>query len=372
MKLPELTAETTAKPCVLVVEDDVEYRGFLTEALEARGYTVRQATDGAEGFSIALQYHPTVIVADVVMPRVNGFNLLERLRENSRTQRIPVILISGMSDRDFIRKGMGLGADDYLTKPFRIDELCQTIDIRLQRLESLTIVREATEDDRLHNLPHFLRNPLNAILGIANLLRERAGESETCPTSEILDDLKTIEDSGHRLLEIVERLLFFEELIDLKTRVIDTEPEEADNTPKIRPMHIDAETIQSAAASGSDQFCLVIEMEPSEIAVIPEFFRRSLGDFFFEVSKALDSTKKIQITGSLDTLFYRLAIRVEDAPLDLFHSEQGLADAGALSPAFAIRVLSLVCEICGGSLIKGMSGPTTPRIEIRVPIYAGS
>lgn len=358
---------------MLVVEDDVEYRGFLTEALEARGYDVRQATDGAEAYSIALQYSPKVIVADVVMPRVNGFNLLEKLRENSRTQRIPVILISGMSDRDFIRKGMNLGADDYLTKPFGIDELCQTIEMRLQRLESLTVVRDASEDGRLHNLPHFLRNPLNAILGIANLLRERAEESDSCPTNEILDDLKTIEDSGHRLLEIVERLLFFEELIDLKTRVSNPDPDDNNHTPRIRSMHVDAETIQSAvAAAASNHFRLQIEMEPSEIAVIPEFFRRALGDLFFEVFKALGQPKTLRISGTIDPLFYHLAIHVEDAPFDLFHSEQGLAEAGALSPAFATRVLSLVCEICGGSLRKGMSGANTPRIEIRIPIIAPS
>ncbi len=122
---------------LLVIEDNTEVRENLEEILELTGYTVTTAVDGKDGVEKALADPPDLIICDVMMPRLDGFGTLNILSKRSETFHIPFIFLTAKTEKEDIRRGMNLGADDYITKPFYKDELLRVIDLRLKRQAQL-------------------------------------------------------------------------------------------------------------------------------------------------------------------------------------------------------------------------------------------
>ncbi|MDA0267367.1 MAG: EAL domain-containing response regulator [Cyanobacteria bacterium] len=120
---------------VLVIEDDEFILDIVSECLEAEGFEVRQAPHGQAGLALAHQIHPDLIICDVSMPYLNGYEVLKKLRENCLIAATPFIFLTAKADRPDIRKGMVLGADDYLTKPFTQDELLEAVKAQLNKFE---------------------------------------------------------------------------------------------------------------------------------------------------------------------------------------------------------------------------------------------
>jgi len=120
------------RPTVLVVDDAEEVRNLLSVWLTALGYTVRTAASGDDALEVVRQLTPDVILLDVMIPGLNGFEVCERLRARSATRQIPVVLISGLRHPENIRRGRSLGATHFLLKPFDEHELTQVVHAALQ------------------------------------------------------------------------------------------------------------------------------------------------------------------------------------------------------------------------------------------------
>ncbi len=108
---------------ILYVDDDALLRRIVTDRLSVRGYEMCVAVDGEEGLAVARQEKPDVIISDVVMPKMDGFELCRRLREDPELSKVPIILLTSRSQSADKIRGLDLGADDYLTKPFDPEEL---------------------------------------------------------------------------------------------------------------------------------------------------------------------------------------------------------------------------------------------------------
>lgn len=108
---------------ILVIEDDPTQRLLTSSVLRSAGYEVVEAVDGAQGLELARQSAPDLIVCDVMMPGLNGYQLVEALKRKPALATIPVIMLTALSERAHVRVGMTAGADDYLFKPFRATEL---------------------------------------------------------------------------------------------------------------------------------------------------------------------------------------------------------------------------------------------------------
>ncbi len=120
---------------ILVVEDEAGIRLNLTLMLKGEGYEVDSAEDGRAGIDHAKSFGPDLIVSDVMMPELDGFGLLEALRADPRFADTPFIFLTALSDRTSMRRGMNLGADDFLNKPFTRDELVEAVNSRLKKYE---------------------------------------------------------------------------------------------------------------------------------------------------------------------------------------------------------------------------------------------
>jgi CheY-like chemotaxis protein len=108
---------------ILLIEDNLEMRENTAEILELAGYAVFTAPDGKEGVKTALKELPDLIVCDIMMPELDGYGVLHMLSKNEAAAAIPFIFLTAKAEKEDYRKGMSLGADDYLTKPFDDTEL---------------------------------------------------------------------------------------------------------------------------------------------------------------------------------------------------------------------------------------------------------
>ena len=118
---------------VLLIEDNRDIRENMCEILELAGYKVLLAANGKEGATAAIQHKPDIIVCDIMMPELDGYGVLHLLQKNEGTKNIPFIFLTAKTERTEIRKGMELGADDYITKPFEGTELLNAIATRLKK-----------------------------------------------------------------------------------------------------------------------------------------------------------------------------------------------------------------------------------------------
>ncbi|WP_341215617.1 response regulator [uncultured Wocania sp.] len=122
---------------VLLIEDDTVLRENTSELLELSGYKVLKASNGKVGVALAKKQHPDIVICDIMMPELDGYSVLERLSKSKLTKYIPFIFLSAKTERDDVRKGMNLGADDYITKPFTEDDLISAIESRLAKVSIL-------------------------------------------------------------------------------------------------------------------------------------------------------------------------------------------------------------------------------------------
>ncbi|WP_299835262.1 response regulator [uncultured Tenacibaculum sp.] len=142
---------------ILLIEDDITLRENTAELLELTDYyEVVMAENGKVGIEKALSELPDLIVCDIMMPEIDGYGVLEILSKNLKTQFTPFIFLSAKTERSDVRKGMNLGADDYITKPFTEEELISAIESRLAKSsilkEQKTVVEEIPNENELRDL----------------------------------------------------------------------------------------------------------------------------------------------------------------------------------------------------------------------------
>lgn len=139
---------------ILLVEDNADIRDNTGEILELAGFEVHTAENGKEGFQKALEVSPDIIICDIMMPVLDGYGLLHLVQKNELLKGVPFIFLTAKTERADFRKGMELGADDYLTKPFTDLELMNAIEVRLKKKELENEARSAFDggafpDDKL-------------------------------------------------------------------------------------------------------------------------------------------------------------------------------------------------------------------------------
>ena len=122
---------------ILVIDDDAAIAELVTINLEMAGYEVTQAPDGIKGQALAMQTQPDLIMLDVMMPKLDGFTVCQRLRRNERTADIPVLMLTALGQTQDKVEGFNAGADDYLTKPFEVEELLARVRALLRRTDRI-------------------------------------------------------------------------------------------------------------------------------------------------------------------------------------------------------------------------------------------
>ena len=132
---------------ILIIEDHDEIRANVVEILEMAQYTVIEAENGKIGMEMALKHIPDIILCDIMMPELDGYGVLYMLNKHTQTAGIPFIFLTAKAEHTDLRKGMELGADDYLVKPFDDMELLNAIDIRLRKKVAQDNLRQSVKEE---------------------------------------------------------------------------------------------------------------------------------------------------------------------------------------------------------------------------------
>lgn len=198
---------------ILVIEDEDSVRENVLQILDSGSYQGIGAANGPDGLRLINTELPDLVVCDIMLPEMDGYAVLETLRHSPNTKTIPVILLTAKTERDDMRRGMELGADDFLTKPFRRTELLQAISTRLQRRQALLDEAEKKLDELRHtislSLPHEIRTPLAEILGFSELI---SSEASTIRLVELADIGHAIYESALRLLRVFDNFLAYAQI----------------------------------------------------------------------------------------------------------------------------------------------------------------
>ena len=198
---------------ILLVDDADVFRQSVANLLRTRGHEVIEAENGLTGLKLARTHLPDVIVSDIVMSQVDGYAMTALLRQHPTTADIPLVLITGEADLKGMRKGMTLGADDYIAKPFKMDELVAALELRVHRRRAL---RDEVEQKLAclgsgigTSLPVELAQPINTILEASLQL---AGGAETSTTEELHVLADTLREAAMRVERLTKNLFLHAQL----------------------------------------------------------------------------------------------------------------------------------------------------------------
>jgi two-component system sensor histidine kinase/response regulator len=287
---------------VLVIEDDARWRTLVELSLEAGGHTVLTAADGLAGLALAVE-KPDVILCDVEMPRLNGYAVLEALRQQPELRAIPFIFLTARSARSDQRKGMVLGADDYITKPFEPRELVESIAGVLAKRETLSErLKHYTEEyQREMAAPwaHELLTPLNGILGIAAMLESEAG---SIPPADLRDLARSISQSARRQQALARKLLQYFQLEQLR---------EANWSDPGAAMEAGAgieDEVIGVAERLDRSADLHQECVPAAVRISPAWLRAAVGELVENAFKFSPAGSPVTVTGRITEGLYRIEV----------------------------------------------------------------
>jgi two-component system sensor histidine kinase/response regulator len=198
---------------VVAIDDNPSVLSAVKIILETAGFEAAIAYNGGAGIELVRNKLPDVVICDINMPNVSGHDVLRALRHDPATAAIPVLFLTALSDRDDVRSGMELGADDYITKPFSAKDIVGAVEAQIRKRTTLAAKYETTlrllRKNIAYALPHELRTPLAGILGYAGILGMDCERLSPDDLSQIADH---ITKSGKRLQRVLENYLVYAQL----------------------------------------------------------------------------------------------------------------------------------------------------------------
>lgn len=209
------------KPRILVVDDNETNLELLATKLEAEGYEVAKAINGVEALEKVDAFHPDLIMLDVMMPRMDGYEVCRRLKAREETRYIPIVMLTARTELEDKMLGLELGAEDYMTKPYSLLEVSARVKslLRMRELQKKLLDSEkmAALGEMAGGIAHEVRNPLVTIGGLARRLYEHQTSDEDRRYAQtIIDGVERLERMCKRIDEYMGILVSHLEVGDVK------------------------------------------------------------------------------------------------------------------------------------------------------------
>lgn len=298
---------------ILLIEDEAQIRENVSELLTLHGFQVTTASNGREGISMALLEHPQLILCDIMMPEIDGYQVLEVIRSNHLLANVPFIFLTARTDPTDLRQGMIKGADDYLTKPFSIQHLVTTIESRLEREALRKAEIQAQLAKQRHALAsvagHEYNTNLNGILGFSTLLID---QFEDLTKEETLSMVELIKVCGLRLKRSLDNI----RLIDALQHLDPGHPAYdcfVTGTTPITAKSVD-EYLQSVLYRQDQKGTYTLQIESALVGMAEDNLRICIDELADNAFKFSDLTDDIRITGEIRGADYCLTITNKGRP----------------------------------------------------------
>lgn len=301
---------------ILVIEDNEYLRSNIEEFLQMEDFEVDSAEDGKVGIEKAKSFLPDLIISDVNMPFVDGFGVLEALKNDAETQNIPFIFLTVKKTLQDRRKGMSLGAADYLPKPFDLDELITVVNRMLNPEEALQDA-EGGGFNELKSLVGFpvtriIDEPLKKLEQLAELMK---GDTANVKAKEIPEIAGMIAENAFRLRKDIIKVLYFYRVEGLKTNKQELEALKIFTTAGIvDKLELIAKSIAESYERRADLF---VHADEARLSLPEEFFEFCLGELIDNAFKFSSDEDLIQVTGTKQASFYTITILDEGVGMDM-------------------------------------------------------
>jgi CheY-like chemotaxis protein len=211
---------------ILVVDDEHNLRETIIDLLIHNNFDVKGAANGQEGLQILEHWIPDLIISDIMMPVMDGYSFQAKVIETKRLNQIPFIFLTAKNEPNEMEKCILLGADHFIVKPFKIDQLVKIINVKIERFLK---IKTASTNPNFSNSPYFsheVNTPLNGILGPIDFLIKRNEDLDQNEIDMLYDSIKT---SGSRLHRTLKNSMMYDNLINDNLGVIDDSSTEISN-----------------------------------------------------------------------------------------------------------------------------------------------
>lgn len=302
---------------ILYIEDNNSLREEINEFLSMEGYHTLGAENGKKGIEIAMNNEVDLILCDIMMTDMDGYEVRKNIKSNQTKFNVPFIFISSLSGDLDIRKGMDLGADDYLTKPVSLSNLKKSIFARLEKARQYKSYVETQLNELRENifflLTHELYTSLHVILGLSGLIKEK---TDSFNLLEMKEMATAIENNGHRLYNLASNFL---------SDVAESTAQQSDENLIRDAFQVIAPISEMVAERHRREADLILEVENAHLLIDPEDLEFIIKEIVDNAFKFSESNSTITICGKSFAEYYKVEITdqgmgfpiEENSPLDI-------------------------------------------------------
>jgi two-component system, sensor histidine kinase and response regulator len=365
---------------ILIIDDDPAMQSLAAKLLQARGFQTLSAGDGREGIEVARRYGPDLIICDVQMPNLDGYQTLAALQQDPLTSTIPFVFLTGVTGPENLRYAMGLGADDYLTKPYTVKELMAAVNTRLAKRAAQLRVSEKKLEELRSNigtaLPHELLTPLNGVLGLAGIL---ADEGTVLEPPEVREFARGIQQSGMRLHRLIENFIVYSGL-----ELLGSDPKqiaELRQQPAVRVRELIEQVAREQAEAAAREADLRLDLEDVAVVITPDRMRKAAEELLQNAFKFSNGGRPVRVTAQVTGRQYVLAVADEGRGM----TAEQIASIGAhmqferrfyeqQGAGLGLIITRRIAQLYGGDLvIESVHGQqTVAQFLLPVPRTGGS
>ncbi|MDP3981860.1 MAG: response regulator [Chlamydiota bacterium] len=288
---------------ILIIEDTASLREGINDILAINHYEVISAPDGKRGLRMAREFFPDLIMCDIMMPGLDGYEVLKQIRKDPFIGTIPFIFLTAKATKSDMRHGMNIGADDYLVKPFTEEELMESIRARLEKHALLHLRQETVRRNLMRALQHELRTPLAGILmGVDAMVQMRATDTP---------EMKQIEDVckkyGVRLQHLIEKYILFSTLevmmddVDKRQELLSNQLEKSEALIR--------ETVSEKITSIASPIELIYHLNDVSVYMTEDYFKKIVEELLENAIKFSNKGSAVTVNTYVDQGMYVLEVK---------------------------------------------------------------
>jgi two-component system sensor histidine kinase/response regulator len=285
---------------ILLIDDELNIRETISELLLFQNYDVKTAQNGQDALDVLEYWTPDLIICDIMMPVMNGTLLHEIIKDNHSLSSIPFIFLTAKREKNLMHKCLVAGADDFISKPFKINQLTDIIKAKIERFEKIKKACNNLYTGKENLFLHEINTPVNGILGSIDLLINYENQLKKNEIEVFYDAIKI---SGERLNRTIQNLVLYQ---NLKNNVL-----QFDSTSKseILECFFDVK-IKLFKIHENQEKRISFEIDKAEIQMSEKYLNFILFELIDNALKFSSSTKIICVSGErYDNNYYELVIR---------------------------------------------------------------
>jgi len=295
---------------ILVIEDTENVRENIVEILESENYEVYSAENGKIGVDLALNIQPNLVLCDIMMPVMDGYETLKELRKHVSTATTPFIFLSAKNTPQDLRVGMELGADDYIPKPFTMEELIGGVASRIKRSAEFIEKSEKKLNELTKNMgtpiTEVINEPLKAVIGFSKMLMTEYPNMEKFEMAEFN---QLIFKAGMKLRIVVGKSFLFYQLQSIEINPTDLTIKQKEVSKGIKSM---AESrISELATDNRRANDISVSMEDADLQLPAEYFLSAISEITENAMLYSPKRTDIRVVGGIEGNNYIITIRDE-------------------------------------------------------------